>query len=588
MIRRLLKCLREYKLASVMTSLLVICEVFLEVLIPFITANLVDAVSDGAHLSRILLVGGELIIVALISLIVGMFAGITCSTASTGFAKNLRHDMFANIESFSFATMDKFSTPSLVTRLTTDVTYVQMAFMMIIRMAVRAPMVIVFAMIMAFSMAGDLAMIYVWVTIPMAILAFLLVKIALPIYEKAFHKYDELNESIQENIENVRVVKSYVREDYEIEKFDTAATGLQKVFTKAERLLALSSPVMNLAVAVIFVCVIFFASQAIIQSGGARINVGQFSSLFIYGFQILMSLMMFAMVFTMIAMSVESMRRIDEVLQAQTTIHDSENPLYIVENGAIDFDDVEFSYGGHQELPSLHDIDLHIKNGETIGIIGGTGSAKSTLVQLIPRLYDVTKGSVRVGGVDVRNYDVETLRNAVSMVLQKNELFSGTVADNLRWGNPCATDEELQEACELAQAWEFVKDMPQGLNTYIEQEGTNVSGGQKQRLCIARALLKKPQVLIFDDSTSAVDTKTDKKINLGLKSFLPRTTKLIIAQRTSSVEAADRIIVMDGGTIVDIGTHDELLKSSDIYREVYTSQNKESHDKRMAQEGKEA
>lgn len=581
MIRVLLKSLRQYRWAALVTSIFVIGEVVLEVLIPFFTAALIDAVSEGADMNRIILAGAELLGLAAASLVIGMVAGIASSTASTGFARNLRHDEFYNIQKFSFATMDKFSTSSLVTRMTTDVTNVQMAFMMIIRMAVRAPMVIIFAMVMSFIMAGKLAMIYVWVTIPMAVATFLLIKIALPIFRRVFNRYDKLNESIQENVESMRVVKSYVREKYEIKKFDTAATSLQKEFTKAEKLLALSGPLMNLAVAVIFVCVIYFASQTIIVSQGSVINIGQFSTLFIYGFQILMNLMMLSMVFAMIAMSLESAERIVEVLQAESTIKEPENPIFDIADGSIDFEGVDFSYGKHQELPALHDITFHIKNGETVGIIGGTGAAKSTLVQLIPRLYDVSCGRVLVGGRDVREYDITALRDAVSMVLQKNVLFSGTVAENLRWGNENASDEELIEACKLAQAWEFVEKMPEGLETRITQGGTNVSGGQKQRLCIARALLKHPKVLIFDDSTSAVDTKTDKKIRDGLASFMPDTTKIIIAQRTSSVETADKIIVMDNGTIVEVGTHEELLKTSEIYREVYMSQNKQSHDLKM-------
>lgn len=584
MVGVLLKSLRQYRWHALATSILVIGEVVLEVLIPFFTAALIDAISDGADMARILITGGELLLLAIASLLVGMAAGITCSTASAGFAQNLRHDQFCNIQTFSFATMDKFSVSSLVTRMTTDVTNVQMAFMLIIRMAVRAPMVIVFAMIMSFVMAGNLAMIYVWITIPMAIGMVLLLKLALPIYRRVFHRYDNLNESIQENIEGARVVKSFVREEYESKKFHKAANNLQKEFTKAEKLVALSSPMMNICIAVLFVAVIYFASKVIIQTQGVQLNVGQFSTLFIYGFQILMSLMMFTMVFAMIAMSAESIERIAEVLQAKSTILNPPNPVSTIADGSIDFDDVDFSYGKHQELPALHDINLHIKNGETVGVIGGTGSAKSTLVQLIPRLYDVSKGTVRVGGVDVRDYDIKKLRDAVSMVLQKNVLFSGTIAENLRWGNEGATEAELIEACKIAQAWEFVEKMPEGLNTPITQGGTNVSGGQKQRLCIARALLKRPKILVFDDSTSAVDTKTDKKIRDGLKEFMPDTTKIIIAQRTSSVETADKIIVMDKGTIVEVGTHDELLASSEIYREVYTSQNKQSHDQKMGGE----
>ena len=588
MVFMLLKSLREYKWQAIITSILVIFEVVLEVFIPFATANLIDGITQGFPISEIVGRGLILAAMAILSLIVGALAGITCSVASAGFAKNLRKDMFYNVQTFSFATMDKFSVPSLVTRMTTDVTNTQLSFMMIIRMAVRAPMIIVFSMIMAYIMAGDLALVYVYVSVPLALVIIILLKLGIPIYRRVFKHYDSLNESVQENVENMRVVKSFVREKFEIKKFDKAATDLQKEYTKAERLLALMNPCSYICTSLIFVIMIYLSSKTIIQSQGTVMNVGQFSTLFVYGFMILMSLVMFSMVFAMIAMSIESMRRIEEVLSARTTIHDSKNPIYEVEDGSVSFKGVSFSYSEDQEVPSLHNITLDIKSGETIGIIGGTGSSKSTLVQLIPRLYDVSSGSVEVAGKDVRNYDVKTLRDAISMVLQKNVLFSGTIAENLRWGNEDASDEELWDACNLAQATEFVEKLPEGLNTYIEQGGTNVSGGQKQRLCIARALLKKPKIIIFDDSTSAVDTKTDKKIRDGLATYLPDTTKIIIAQRTSSVETADRIIVLDGGTVADIGTHDELLSREGIYKEVYISQNKKSHDDRMERNQKKA
>ncbi len=581
MIKRLMQSVRQYKRPAIATPILVTGEVIIEVLIPFVTAQLIDAINGGAQMPEILKAGALLLALALISLAFGTLAGITCSRAAAGFAKNLRQDMFYNIQTFSFATIDKFSTPSLVTRMTTDVTNVQMSFMMIIRTAIRAPMIIIFAMVMAFSMAGSLAWIYVYVTIPLAFGLFFVIRKVLPIFRRVFRKYDALNESVEENISGIRVVKSFVREKFEMKKFDVAATDVQMDFTRAEKLLALNGPMMNLSVSVIFLCVIYFASQAIITSRGTLVDIGQFSSLFTYGFMILMSLMMFSMIFAMIAMSLESARRICEVLEATTTIHDPENPVASVADGSIEFDDVSFSYNGSTERVALHDINLSIKSGETIGIIGGTGSAKSTLVQLIPRLYDVTAGTVKVGGVDVRDYDLDTLRHAVSMVLQKNVLFSGTIADNLRWGNPEASMDQIIEACRLAQANEFVERFPNGYDTYIEQGGTNVSGGQKQRLCIARALLARPKVLILDDSTSAVDTKTDALIRQGFESYIPETTKIIIAQRTSSVKDADRIVVMDRGTIQDIGTHEELLRRSPIYREVYLSQNKQSHDEKL-------
>jgi ATP-binding cassette subfamily B protein len=580
----LLKSLREYKVYALLTPLFVLGEVVIEILIPYSIANLIDAINSGADLPTILYGGGIMLVLALISLACGGAAGITCSKASAGFAKNLRHDLFEHIQTFSFATIDRFSAPSLVTRMTTDVMNVQQAFMMIIRTAIRSPLVLIFAFIMAFVMAGNLGWVYILVSIPLAIGLTIVSFKAMPIFRRVFRKYDALNESIEENIQGMRVVKSYVREDYENEKFDRAAEDVCYDFTRAEKLLALNGPMMALAVDIIFVFIIYFASKAIVTTKGVQLNVGQFSSLMTYGFMILMSLMMLSMVVVMITMSLESARRIVEVLDAETTIHDPEDPVFDVADGSIDFDDVTFTYSEGSERVALKNVDLHIKSGETVGIIGGTGSAKSTLVQLIPRLYDVTEGSLKVGGVDVRAYDVESLRKAVAMVLQKNVLFSGTIAENLRWGDENATQEEIEEAAKLAQADEFIERFPEKYDTYIEQGGTNVSGGQKQRLCIARALLRKPKILILDDSTSAVDTKTDKLIRAGFKSYIPETTKIIIAQRTSSVEDADRIIVMNNGEIDDIGTHDELLERNPIYREVYTSQNKASHDERIAKE----
>ena len=589
--RKLVKSVREYKRAAVVTPLLVLGEVVFEVMIPLYTADLIDAIKAGADLGEILSTGGVLALMALISLAFGAAAGLTCAKASTGFAKNLRKDMFYNIQTFSFAVIDRFSSSSLVTRITTDVMNVQMAYMMLIRTAIRSPFMLVLAFIAAYSMAGWLALVFV-VIIPVLALALLtVIRRVVPVFRRIFRKYDALNERAEENLAGIRVVKSYVREDYEKQKYDRAATEVQNDFTYAERILALNAPIMNFCVYTVMVFVIYAGSYAIVSTRGELLDVGQFSSLITYGFMMLMQLMMLSMIFAQVlmmlsmifaqvVMSEENARRIFEVLDAKTTIDQPEDAVTEVANGSIDFDGVGFSYSGDKNREALRDIDLHIKSGEVIGVIGSTGSAKSSLVQLIPRLYDVTEGSVRVGGRDVREYDLETLRDAVAMVLQKNVLFSGTIAENLRWGNEHATDEEVLEAARLAQADEFVQTFPDKYDTYIEQGGTNVSGGQKQRLCIARALLKKPKILILDDSTSAVDTKTDRLIREGFRNYLPETTKIIIAQRTSSVEDADRIVVMDAGTINDIGTHEELLRRNAIYREVYLSQNKQSHDER--------
>ena len=577
---RLMGSIRQYKGAAIATPLLVLGEVVFEVLIPLLTADLIDAIKAGADLSEILSTGGLLALMALISLAFGAAAGLTCAKASVGFAKNLRKDMFYNIQTFSFAVIDRFSSSSLVTRLTTDVMNVQMAYMMLIRTAIRSPFMLIGAFIAAYTMAGWLAVIFVVVIPVLAVALLAVVRKVTPIFRRIFRKYDALNERAEENLSGIRVVKSYVREDYEKQKYDAAASEVQRDFTHAERILALNAPIMNFCVYTVMVFVIYVGSYAIVSTRGELLDVGQFSSLITYGFMMLMSLMMLSMIFAMVVMSEENARRIFEVLDAKTTIEQPENPVMEVADGSIDFDHVGFSYKGDKDHEALRDVDLHIKSGEVIGVIGSTGSAKSTLVQLIPRLYDVTEGTVRVGGVDVRNYDLDTLRNAVAMVLQKNVLFSGTIKDNLRWGKQDATDEEILEAARLAQADEFVQTFPDKYDTHIEQGGTNVSGGQKQRLCIARALLKSPKILILDDSTSAVDTKTDKLIREGFKSYLPKTTKIIIAQRTSSVEDADRIIVMDSGRINDVGTHEELLRRNAIYREVYLSQNKQSHDEK--------
>ena len=580
MIRTLAKSIGEYKGVAIATPLLVTGEVLFEVMIPYRTAVLIDQVKAGAEMGSLLEEGAILALMALVSLAFGAAAGITCSKASVGFSKNLRRDMFANIQTFDFATIDRFSNSSLVTRLTTDVMNVQMAYMQIIRTAIRCPLMLVFALFMAYIMGGWLAFIFLAVVPFLAVALIAIVKVVHPIFRRIFKKYDALNESAEENLSGIRVVKSFVREGYEKNKFDTAAEDVRRDFTRAERILALNMPIMNFAIYVVMASVIGLGAYAIISTRGQLIDVGQFSSLITYGFMILMSLMMISMVFAMITIAEEGANRICEVLTTSSEIVSPENAVTAVADGSIDFDHVGFSYAGNRRREALADVDLHIKSGETIGIIGSTGSSKSSLVQLIPRLYDVTEGSVRVGGVDVRDYDVEVLRNQVAMVLQKNVLFSGTIAENLRWGNPNATDEEVVEAAKLAQADEFVQGFKDGYDHMIEQGGTNVSGGQKQRLCIARALLKHPKILILDDSTSAVDTKTDKLIRLGLASYLPETTKIIIAQRTGSVEDADRIIVMDDGRISAIGTHEELLRTSEIYRDVYLSQNKQSHDQK--------
>ena len=579
--RNLMKSIRDYKPYTVATPLLVLGEVACEMTIPFVTANLIDTIKVGATVEELLPTSGLLVLLAIVSLVFGAAAGITCSHASCGFAKNLRHDLFYKIQTFSFANIDDFSSSSLVTRLTTDITNVQQAFMMMIRIAVRSPLVLVFAFVMAFAMGGSVAMVYLVIIPILGFGLFYIIHLVRPIFSRVFHKYDALNESVEENVSGMRVVKSFVREDYEKSKFANAAQDVCADFTRAEKLLAFNNPMMNICVNGAFVVIIYLGSKIIITTQGQAFDIGQMSSIFTYGFQILMSLMQLSMIFVMVTMADESARRINEVLEATPTIKAPAEPIREVADGSIDFDGVSFKYSARAERQALSGIDLHIKSGETIGIMGGTGSAKSTLVNLIARLYDATEGRVRVGGVDVRDYDLDTLHKQVAMVLQKNVLFSGTIAENLRWGDPDATDEEVREAAHLACADEFVDTFPKGYDTWIEQGGSNVSGGQKQRLCIARALLRRPKVLILDDSTSAVDTKTDAKIREGLASYLPDTTKLIIAQRISSVQDADRIIILEGGRIAQIGTHEELLKTSEIYRETFNSQNK------MTKEGSE-
>lgn len=578
MVREIARSLREYKRISIATPVLVTFEVLLECLIPYMIALLVNHIQAGCGLDVILKYGAVLVAMAAASLVFGVCSGASCAAASSGLAKNLRKDMFYKIQSYSFQNIDRFNVSSLITRMTTDVTNVQTAYMLLIRLVIRSPLMLIFSFVMAFVMGGSLAWVFVAVVPLLAVGLSVIVVKTIPLFRRAFRKYDKLNSSIQENVKAAREVKSYVREEYEQNKFGEASHDLRRDFQKAERILAFNQPIMQFCLYVVMCVVLSFGSYLIIDSLGADLNVGELSSILTYGFMMLNSLMMLSMAFTMIAMAGESGRRIVEVLKEESTIENPANPVTEVKDGSIDFDGVSFKYSATAERNALSDIDLHIRSGETIGIIGGTGSSKSTLVQLISRLYDTTEGTVRVGGVDVREYDIETLRNAVAMVLQKNVLFSGTIAENLRWGDANATDDEIKEACRLACADEFIERFPEKYNTYIEQGGANVSGGQKQRLCIARALLKKPKILILDDSTSAVDTHTDAKIRKAMREFIPETTKIIIAQRTASVEDADRIIVMDGGSINDIGTHAELIKRNAIYREVYTSQNKEGHD----------
>lgn len=573
-IRVLKKSIREYKRDSILTPILVAFEALVECIIPLMVANLVNKMQNGCDLSVILKYGVILIIMACFSLLFGALAGITAANASAGFGKNLRKDLFMAVQNFSFENIDRFSASSLVTRMTTDVTNVQMAYMMIIRTVVRAPLMLIFSLVMGFIMGGPLAFIFLFTIPVLGIGLGLVIKKTMPLFRKVFKKYDNLNNSVQENINGIRVVKSFVREDFEMKKFNEAAEDVCADFTKAEKILALNNPMMQFCLYVVMIFVLTFGSYLVVNFGGAIIQVGQLSSLLTYSFQILMSLMMLSMIFVMVTISIESCERIVAVLEEKRTISNPENPIYEVNDGSIDFNNVSFKYSKRADRYALENINLYIKSGQTIGILGGTGSSKTSLVNLISRLYDVTEGEVKVGGVNVKDYDLVTLRDAVSVVLQKNVLFSGSIKENLRWGNKDATDEEIEEACHLACADEFIEQFPDKYDTHIEQGGTNVSGGQKQRLCIARALLKKPKILILDDSTSAVDTKTDAIIRAGFKKFIPETTKIIIAQRVSSVQDADQIIIMNNGSIEAIGTHDELLASNPIYQEVYYSQNK--------------
>lgn len=571
MIKKLASCVREYKKDSVLAPLYVSIEVVLEVIIPFLMAKLIDLGIDGGSIPYILKIGAALVICAVISLIFGVLAGRSAAVASAGFAKNLRHDMFYSVQNFSFSNIDKFSASSIVTRLTTDITNIQNAYQMIIRVAVRCPAMLIFSLIMAFRVNKRLSLIFL-VCIPvLGIGLYLIMSKAHPVFERVFKTYDKLNRVVQENLRGIRVVKSFVREDYEKEKFGAISKDIYSDFAKAEKTLAFNMPLMQLCVYASMLLISWFGARLIVSSS---MTTGELMSLITYTMQILMSLMMLSMIFVMITISRASAERIVEVLNEESDLHSPENPIYSVKDGSIRFENVDFSYKKGKGKPCLKGIDLTIEAGQTVGIIGGTGSSKSSLVQLIPRLYDVTAGRVLVGGKDVRSYDVETLRSEVAMVLQKNVLFSGTIKENLRWGNESASDEELVRACRLAQADEFITRFPNGYDTYIEQGGSNVSGGQKQRLCIARALLKKPKILILDDSTSAVDTKTDAQLRRAMQDEIPNTTKLIIAQRISSVENADKIIVLDDGKINAVGTHEQLLETNEIYREVYTSQQK--------------
>ena len=572
MIKTLAGSLRENKKPALLTLLFITGEVFFEVLIPFFTADMVNMIKAGAPLGEVAALGLRLVLMAVLSLICGAVAARTCSRASTGFARNLRRDMFTRVQDFSFENIDKFSSASLVTRMTTDISNVQFAFMMLIRTAVRSPLMFLFAITMAFIMGGRLALTFV-IVVPVLIGGLLLIaRKAMPAFQSVFRKYDKLNESIEENVRAMRVVKGFSREEYEKQKFGAAADNICRDFTRAERIVALNNPLMQLCMYFNMLFILTVGARIIVSSRGAVIDVGQIAAMLTYGMQVLMSLMMLSIIYVMLTISAESAKRISEVLAEKPTLTDPAEPVTEVRDGAIDFKDVSFKYSAAARASALSDIDLHIDSGMTVGVLGGTGSGKTTLVQLIPRLYDVTEGSVEVGGVDVRRYSTESLRDAVSMVLQKNLLFSGTIRENLRWGNENATDEEIVEACKLAQADDFIRSFPDGYDTKIEQGGTNVSGGQKQRLCIARALLKKPKILILDDSTSAVDTRTDALIRAGFRSYIPETTKIIIAQRVASVMDADLILVMDNGRIVDRGTHEELLKRSEIYREIYEQQ----------------
>ena len=572
MIKRLSKCIREYKLPSILAPIFIACEVILEVFIPRIMGWLIDNGIDKGDTGYVIRTGFLLVILCTLSLLSGVASGTAAAKASSGFAKNLRHDMYHNVQSFSFASIDKFSTSGLVTRLTTDVTNLQNSYQMIIRIAVRSPAMLIFSLTMALNINARISLIFLCVIPFLALGLYLIVSHAHPIFKRVFKTYDKLNSVVNENLHGIRVVKSFVREDKEEEKFKTVSGTIFSDTKKAESLLAFNAPLMQFSSYLCMLLIAWFGAKLIIASNAVEMTTGDLFSVITYTMQILSTLMMLSMIFVMLTMSKASGERVCEVLNEVTDLNNPENPVYEVKDGSIEFENVGFSYAKSEDNLCLKNVNISIKSGETIGIIGSTGSSKTTFVQLIPRLYDVTTGTLKVGGIDVREYDLDTLRNEVAMVLQKNILFSGTIKDNLRWGNENATDEEMIEACKLAQAHPFISEMPEGYDTYIEQGGTNVSGGQKQRICIARSLLKKPKILILDDSTSAVDTKTDALIRMAFKEYIPETTKIIIAQRISSIQDADKIIVLDGGEISAFGTHDELMETSDIYKEVYTSQ----------------
>ena len=577
MIKTLLKSMRQYKKVSWATIFFSAFEVVFEIVIPLCMSGLIDNGIEGGVMSMVWKYGLALLFLAVFQMVTGMLAAFLGSRASAGFGANLRSDMYDNVQTFAFSNIDKFSTASIVTRLTTDVTNIQNAYQMLIRIAIRGPVMLIFAMIVSFRIDSQISLMFIAIIPVLAALLVLIIIKVHPVFKRVFHTYDELNNVVQENVRGIRVVKSFNQEDHEISKFEKISEKIYKDFAKAERLIALNSPIMQVCMYTCMILISWLGAKAVIASGNNAalgLTTGSLTALFTYAMQILMSLMMLSMVFVMITMASASAKRIAEVLDEESDLHDPADPIYDVPDGSVDFDHVSFKYSSHAERMALEDIDLHVRSGMTVGILGGTGSSKSSLIQLISRLYDATEGTVRVGGIDVRKYDLTALRDQVSVVLQKNVLFSGTIKENLRWGDPNATDEEMVRACKLAHADEFIQTFPDKYDTYIEQGGTNVSGGQKQRLCIARALLKKPKVLILDDSTSAVDTRTDAQIRQAMREEIPGTTKFIIAQRISSVQDADLVVVMENGRIDGMGRHEELLRSNQIYREVYESQNR--------------